>query len=51
TNEVGMGIMPDNFLARQFRDLAGRCNQLMGAAADEVTLIVCGLPLSLKNDE
>lgn len=48
TNEVGMGIVPDNPLARLFRDLAGRCNQIMAAAADEVILIVCGLPLKLK---
>ncbi|GAB4344749.1 MAG: bifunctional adenosylcobinamide kinase/adenosylcobinamide-phosphate guanylyltransferase [Candidatus Abyssubacteria bacterium] len=48
TNEVGMGIVPDNALARQFRDLAGRCNQTMAAAADEVMLMTCGLPLRLK---
>ena len=48
TNEVGMGIVPDNAVARRFRDLAGRCNQLIAAAADEVTFLVCGLPLNLK---
>ncbi len=48
TNEVGMGIVPDNASARRFRDLAGRCNQLVAAAADEVTLVACGLPLNLK---
>jgi adenosylcobinamide kinase/adenosylcobinamide-phosphate guanylyltransferase len=48
TNEVGMGVVPDNALARRFRDLAGRCNQTMAAAAEEVTLMTCGLPLHLK---
>lgn len=48
TNEVGMGIVPCNDVSRRFRDLAGRCNQVFAAAADEVTLVVCGLPLHLK---
>ncbi|MEW6753736.1 MAG: bifunctional adenosylcobinamide kinase/adenosylcobinamide-phosphate guanylyltransferase [Candidatus Latescibacterota bacterium] len=48
TNEVGLGIVPDNALARRFRDLAGRCNQTAAAAADEVTLMVSGLPLTVK---
>lgn len=48
TNEVGMGIVPENALARRFRDLAGRCNQVMAAGADEVTLMVSGIPLRLK---
>ncbi|WP_370176501.1 bifunctional adenosylcobinamide kinase/adenosylcobinamide-phosphate guanylyltransferase [Sphingobium abikonense] len=47
-NEVGWGIVPDNALARQFRDDAGRLNQAVAAACDEVTLIVAGLPLRLK---
>ncbi|MBI5117866.1 bifunctional adenosylcobinamide kinase/adenosylcobinamide-phosphate guanylyltransferase [Candidatus Poribacteria bacterium] len=47
-NEVGMGIVPDNSASRLFRDLAGRCNQVMAAAADEVTLVVCGLPVYVK---
>jgi adenosylcobinamide kinase/adenosylcobinamide-phosphate guanylyltransferase len=47
-NEVGMGIVPDNRAARRFRDLAGRCNQVMAGAADEVVLVSCGIPLFLK---
>ena len=48
TNEVGLGVVPDNPLARRFRDLAGRCNQAVAAAADEVILLVSGIPLTLK---
>ncbi|MEK6727342.1 MAG: bifunctional adenosylcobinamide kinase/adenosylcobinamide-phosphate guanylyltransferase [Candidatus Omnitrophota bacterium] len=48
SNEVGMGIVPDNPLARRFRDLAGKINQSIAAASDEVYLIVSGLPLKLK---
>lgn len=48
TNELGMGIVPDNEMARRFRDIAGRCNQQIAAAADVVTLVVSGIPLHLK---
>jgi adenosylcobinamide kinase / adenosylcobinamide-phosphate guanylyltransferase len=48
TNEVGLGIVPDNALARRYRDLVGRCNQTMAAAADSVTLMVSGLPVKIK---
>ncbi len=48
SNEVGLGIVPDNALARRFRDLVGRCNQVMAKASDEVVLVSCGLPLHLK---
>jgi adenosylcobinamide kinase / adenosylcobinamide-phosphate guanylyltransferase len=48
TNELGMGIIPDNETARRFRDCAGRCNQIIAEAAGTVTLIVSGIPLQLK---
>jgi adenosylcobinamide kinase/adenosylcobinamide-phosphate guanylyltransferase len=48
TNEVGWGIVPDNALARRFRDVAGRVNQSVAARAQAVDLIVAGLPLALK---
>lgn len=51
TNEVGMGIVPDNLLARRFRDIAGRVNQQLAAAADDVYLIVSGIPLPVKTSE
>jgi len=47
-NEVGLGIVPDNALARQFRDHAGRLNQAIAAAADQVFFVAAGLPLRLK---
>jgi len=48
TNEVGMSIVPENKLARQFRDLAGRANQVIAAACEEVILVVCGQALKIK---
>ena len=48
SNEVGMGIVPDNALARAFRDAAGLLNQWVAAAADEVYLAVSGLPLKVN---
>jgi len=47
-NEVGLGIVPDNALARRFRDAAGRLNQAIAAAAEEVQFVAAGLPLRLK---
>jgi len=47
-NEVGYGIVPDNALARRFRDLQGRLNQRIAARADRVVLVVAGLPLFVK---
>jgi adenosylcobinamide kinase/adenosylcobinamide-phosphate guanylyltransferase len=48
TNEVGLGIVPDNPLARKYRDLVGSCNRYLAAKADEVILVSCGIPLPLK---
>jgi adenosylcobinamide kinase/adenosylcobinamide-phosphate guanylyltransferase len=48
TNEVGGGIVPENALGRAFRDAAGHLNQSVAAAADDVFLVVAGLPLWLK---
>ena len=48
-NEVGLGIVPDNALAREFRDHAGRLNQEIAALADRVVFIAAGLPLVLKD--
>lgn len=47
-NEVGLGIVPDNALARAFRDHAGRLNQMVAAAAERVVFIAAGLPLVMK---
>ncbi len=48
TNETGLGIVPDNSLARQFRNAQGALNQAVAAKADHVVLITAGLPLVLK---
>ena len=48
TNEVGGGIVPENAVARRFRDAAGLTNQRVAAAADEVWLVVSGCPLKVK---
>lgn len=47
-NEVGLGIVPDNALARRFRDVAGRMNQQVAAVVEEVLFVAAGLPLRLK---
>jgi adenosylcobinamide kinase / adenosylcobinamide-phosphate guanylyltransferase len=47
-NEVGLGIVPDNPLARAFRDHAGRVNQRVAAVADRVVLMVAGIPMVVK---
>jgi adenosylcobinamide kinase / adenosylcobinamide-phosphate guanylyltransferase len=48
SNEVGLGIVPDNALARRFRDDAGLANQCLAQACDEVVFVAAGLPLKLK---
>ena len=47
-NEVGLGIVPDNTMARDFRDHAGRLNQSVAALAQRVCFVAAGLPLTLK---
>lgn len=48
SNEVGLGIVPDNALARKFRDVAGRLNQSVAAQARHVLFMVSGLPMIVK---
>lgn len=47
-NEVGLGIVPESALARRFRDIAGWCNQQIGARCDKVVFVAAGHPLYLK---
>ncbi len=51
TNEVGWGIVPQNALARRFRDEAGRLSQRLARSCDRVVLVAAGLPLELKGSE
>ena len=48
SNEVGSGIVPDNEMGRFYRDLLGGINQRIAAVADEVILMVAGLPMFIK---
>ncbi len=48
SNEVGMGLVPDNPLGRQYRDMLGKANQLLAAVADQVYLMVAGIPVPVK---
>ena len=48
SNEVGLGIVPDNAMARMFRDLAGTTHQRLAETCDEAYFIVAGLPITLK---
>ena len=50
SNEVGLGIVPDNGLAREFRDHAGRLNQQVAKIASRVVFMAAGLPMILKGD-
>jgi len=49
TNEVGLGLVPEHPLGRRFRDLQGRANQLAASLADEVVLVVSGIPMRIKH--
>jgi len=48
TNEVGMGLVPDNSLGRRFRDIAGEVNKRVAEKAHQVIMTVCGIPLHIK---
>ncbi len=48
SNELGLGLVPGDSVSREFRDMAGRMNQLVAAEADEVHFLVSGIPLRLK---
>lgn len=50
SNEVGLSIVPENRLARIYRDVLGRANKQMAAAANEVIFMVAGLPMMVKSD-
>ena len=49
TNEIGQGIVPEYPLARAYRDLVGRCNQILAQSADDVYLVVAGFPIEIKH--
>lgn len=49
SNEVGQGIVPELPLARAYRDLAGRSNQILASSADQVYLVVAGIPMEIKH--
>ena len=51
SNEVGMGIVPDNAMARTFRDLAGAAHQRLAEVCDDAYFIVAGLPIVLKGEQ
>ena len=51
SNEVGLGIVPANRLGRDFRDIAGKVNQMVAKIADEVLFVVSGVPLKIKGGE
>jgi len=48
TNEVGMGVVPPSAIGRDFRDIAGRVNQILAKVADEVYFCVSGIPMRIK---
>ncbi|WP_332700878.1 bifunctional adenosylcobinamide kinase/adenosylcobinamide-phosphate guanylyltransferase [Devosia sp.] len=50
SNEVGLGIVPDNAMARTFRDLTGAAHQRLAEICDDVYFVVAGLPMTLKGE-
>ena len=48
TGEIGLGVVPDSYLGRAFRDIAGRVNQLLASYCDQVYFVVSGIPLKIK---
>ncbi len=48
TNEIGMGLVPETYFSREFRDCAGRINQFLAREADEVYFLVSGIPMKIK---
>jgi len=51
SNEIGMGIVPESPTTREFRDMAGRLNQMIASIADEVYLVVSGIPIKIKGED
>ena len=51
SNEVGLGLVPDNRMGRLYRDILGRANQMLAQTADEVFLLVSGFPLRVKPND
>jgi len=51
SNEVGLGIVPENAMARQFRDFAGTAHQQIASVANRVVFVAAGLPMMMKDDE
>jgi adenosylcobinamide kinase / adenosylcobinamide-phosphate guanylyltransferase len=49
SNEVGLGLVPDNRMGRLYRDMLGKANQMLAQSADEVYLMVAGIPLRVKS--
>lgn len=48
TNEVGLGIVPENSFSRWFRDVLGHVNQILGKEADKAYLVIAGIPMKIK---
>ena len=51
SNEVGLGLVPENKLGRTYRDLMGKVNRIIAQHADEVYLMVAGMPVSVKKEQ